>query len=372
MNFTTPIGNLLIATTRPELLAGCACIFVHPDDTRYKKFIGQKAIVPLYDFEIPILADDTVAMDKGTGVVMCASFGDSADVEWYQKHKLTSKEVILADGTISEKIDFIGKMTVKKARAYIIELLKKQNLLVKQETIRHMVAVHERCQHEVEFIMSKQWYIDVLSEKDRFLKAADEIRWHPEHMKNRYKIWVENLKWDWCISRQRYFGVPFPVWYCKKCGKPIFAEESQLPVNPLEQSPLKACTCGCNEFIPETAVFDTWATSSVTPLINAHYKETDDISDEIFPMGMRSQAHEIIRTWAFYTIVKSLYHTGQVPWKDIMISGFVLAKPGEKISKSKNNASNSPMMLIEKHSADAMRYWAANSKLGTDTFVSEE
>lgn len=372
LNFTTPIGNLLIATTRPELLAGCACIFVHPDDTRYKKFIGQKAIVPLYDFEIPILADDTVAMDKGTGAVMCASFGDSADVEWYQKHKLTSKEVILADGTISEKIDFIGKMTVKKARAYIIELLKKQNLLVKQETIHHMVAVHERCQHEVEFIMSKQWYIDVLSEKDRFLKAADEIRWHPEHMKSRYKIWVENLKWDWCISRQRYFGVPFPVWYCKKCGKPIFAEESQLPVNPLEQSPLKACTCGCNEFIPETAVFDTWATSSVTPLINAHYKETDDISDEIFPMGMRSQAHEIIRTWAFYTIVKSLYHTGQIPWKDIMISGFVLAKPGEKISKSKNNASNSPMMLIEKHSADAMRYWAANSKLGTDTFFSEE
>ncbi len=191
-------------------------------------------------------------------------------------------------------------------------------------------------------------------------------------MKNRYKIWVENLKWDWCISRQRYFGVPFPVWYCKRCKKPVFAKGEQLPVNPMEDSPITSCECGCNEFVPEEAVFDTWATSSVTPLINARYGEANDIAKEILPMGMRNQAHEIIRTWAFYTIVKSLYHTGQIPWKDIMISGFVLAKPGEKISKSKNNDSNTPMTLIENHSADAIRYWAANSKLGTDTFFSEE
>lgn len=190
-------------------------------------------------------------------------------------------------------------------------------------------------------------------------------------MKNRYQLWVENLKWDWCISRQRYFGVPFPVWYCKSCRAPIFAKEEQLPVNPLEDNPLEPCSCGCNEFIPEHAVFDTWATSSVTTLINAHYGEPEDISDKILPMGMRSQAHEIIRTWAFYSIVKSLYHTGQIPWKDIMISGFVLAKPGEKISKSKNNASGSPFALIENHSADAIRYWAASGRLGTDTFFSE-
>lgn len=235
-----------------------------------------------------------------------------------------------------------------------------------------MVAIHERCGKDVELIPSRQWYIDVLTDRERFLQAADEINWHPAHMKNRYKIWVENLKWDWCISRQRYFGVPFPVWYCKECKNPIFAEEEQLPVNPLESRPLHPCSCGCKEFFPEEAVFDTWATSSVTTLINARYGEVDDISGEIFPMGMRCQAHEIIRTWAFYSIVKSLYHTGQIPWKDIMISGFVLAKPGEKISKSKNNASNSPMVLIENHSADAIRYWAANSKLGTDTFFSEE
>lgn len=372
LNFQTSSGNLLIATTRPELLAGCVCIFVHPDDAGLKKFVGKTARVPLYDFEIPILTDETVFMDKGTGAVMCATFGDAADVEWYQKHGLPYKKVILPDGTIHEDIAFIGGMRIAKAREHIIELLRKKELLIKQETISHMIAIHERCANAVEFIPSTQWYIDVLSDKEKYLRAADEINWHPAHMKNRYKIWVENLKWDWCISRQRYFGVPFPVWYCKSCQKPAFAREEQLPVNPLEQQPLNACECGCNEFIPETAVFDTWATSSVTTLINARYGEKNDISGEIFPMGMRCQAHEIIRTWAFYSIVKSLYHTGQIPWKDIMISGFVLAKPGEKISKSKNNGANSPMELIERHSADAIRYWAANSKLGTDTFFSED
>lgn len=372
MEFQTPKGNLLIATTRPELLAGCVCIFVHPDDKRFTEYVGQNATVPLYEFEIPILTDEAVSMEKGTGAVMCATFGDATDVEWYHTHKLTYKEVIMPNGTIQETVNYIGGMAIKEARERIIELLREKNLLVKQETINHMIGIHERCGNAVEFLPSKQWYIDVLTEKERFLKAADEIHWYPEQMKNRYTLWVENLKWDWCISRQRYFGVPFPVWYCKNCKEPIFAEEEQLPVNPLESLPLHACTCGCNAFVPEEAVFDTWATSSVTTLINAKYGEPDAISSEIFPMGMRCQAHEIIRTWAFYSIVKSLYHTGKIPWKDIMISGYVLAKPGEKISKSKNNASTSPMALIETHSADAIRYWAANSKLGTDTFFSEE
>jgi len=371
LNFQTSKGPLLIATTRPELLAGCVCIFVHPDDVRYREYIGEKAAVPLYDFEIPIIAEESVSMEKGTGAVMCATFGDSADVDWYQKHSLPCRKIILQDGNISEEIPYIGGASIKKARESITELLREKGLLVKQEVISHMVAVHERCGNEVEFIVSKQWYIDILSEKERFLRAADEINWYPAHMKNRYKLWVENLKWDWCISRQRYFGVPFPVWYCKSCKAPVFAEETQLPVNPLEDRPLKPCSCGCNEFIPEQAVFDTWATSSVTTLINAHYGEPGDISKKLLPMSMRSQAHEIIRTWAFYSIVKSLYHTGQLPWKDIMISGFVLAKQGEKISKSKNNDTHSPLALIETHSADAIRYWTANGRLGTDTFFSE-
>ena len=364
--------KLIVATTRPELLFGCVCLFVNPDDSRYTEYIGKKAIVPLYNYEIPILADEKVDIEKGTGVVMCATFGDTTDVEWYEKYKLPYRKVIEIDGTISKDTPIIAGLKVKEAREKIIECLKENNLLIKSENIIHTVSVHDRCSNPIEIICSKQWYIDILSEKERYLKAADEINWYPSYMKNKYISWVENLKWDWCISRQRYFGVPFPIWYCKKCGEPIYAAESQLPVNPLEDKPIGTCSCGCKEYIAENAVFDTWATSSLTPMINAGWGTNRDYSDKLIPMGMRTQAHEIIRTWAFYTIVRSLYHLGRLPWKDIMISGFVLAKRGEKISKSKNNGILSPSELIKKHSADSLRYWAASTKLGTDTMFSEE
>ena len=372
VRFMVGDSELPVATTRPELLYGCVCLFVHPDDSRYNKFIGDNATVPLYNYQIPIMADGKVDIDKGTGVVMCATFGDATDVEWYEDHKLPYRKVILPDGTICENVPLIGGLKVPDARKRIIRLLSENGLLAKSEAITHTVAIHERCGKEIEIIPSKQWYIDILSNKELFLKAADEINWYPEFMKTRYISWVENLKWDWCISRQRYFGVPFPLWYCKNCGNVIVADEDMLPVNPLETKPGKPCSCGCEEFIPETSVFDTWATSSVTPQINAKWGEKNDISEWLLPMSMRTQAHEIIRTWAFYTIVKSLYHTGQIPWKDIMICGFVLAKKGEKISKSKSNAELSPKALIENHSADAIRYWAASSRLGTDTFFSPD
>lgn len=365
-------NEMLVATTRPELLYGCVCLFVNPQDGRYAGYIGSKAVVPLYDYEIPVIPDEKVDMDKGTGVVMCATFGDSTDVEWYEKHKLAYRKVILADGTIARDVPLLGGLSVMAARKRIMHLLEENGLLKKTERIIHTVAVHERCGKEIEIIPSKQWYIDILSNKDAYLKAADEINWYPEYMKNRYRLWVENLKWDWCISRQRYFGVPIPIWYCKACGKPMPADEGDLPVNPQEVLPKEACSCGSTDFVPENAVFDTWATSSVTPQINARWGEADDMSPELLPMSMRTQAHEIIRTWAFYTIVKSLYHTGRIPWKDIMICGFVLAKKGEKISKSKNNSEISPRYLIENHSADVIRYWSANSRLGTDTFFSRE
>lgn len=372
LDFESDDGGLPVATTRPELLPGCVCVLIHPSDKRYKKFAGKKVKVPLYGFEIPVYEDEQVSMEKGTGAVMCATFGDSADVQWYEKFKLPYKEIIRKDGRIAESIPFTGGMKTAQARAAVVLELESRGLLIKKEELMHTVAVHERCGTDVEIIPSRQWYIDILSEKERFIKAADEIRWHPEQMKSRYLDWVQNLKWDWCISRQRYFGVPFPVWYCAECKKPIFADPGQLPVDPRTDRPLAVCSCGCTEVIPENAVLDTWATSSISPLLNARHGEADDRSKQILPMGMRHQAHEIIRTWAFYTIVRSLYHTGEIPWKDIMISGFVLAKPGEKISKSKNNASNSPTKLIELHSADAIRYWAANARLGTDTFFSED
>jgi valyl-tRNA synthetase len=370
VNFQAGKEKLLVATTRPELLYGCVCLFVNPNDDRYTKYIGKSAMVPLYDYEIPVLADEKVDIEKGTGVVMCATFGDSTDVEWYETHKLSYRKVILPDGTIDESVPLIGGLKVLTARRQIIDLLSENGLLIESKNITHTVSVHERCGKEIEIIPSKQWYIDILTNKELFLKAADEINWYPQYMKNRYVLWVENLKWDWCISRQRYFGVPFPIWYCKNCGNVMIADEDMLPVNPVETRLNKTCSCGCEEFVPETAVFDTWATSSVTPQINAKWDEENDISDKLLPMSLRTQAHEIIRTWAFYTIVKSLYHTGQIPWKDIMVCGFVLAKKGEKISKSKSNSQLSPKLIVENHSADVIRYWAANSKLGSDTFFS--
>lgn len=364
--------ELIVATTRPELLYGCTALFINPEDSRFSSYIGKTARVPLYEFEIPILSDDKVGIDKGTGIVMCATFGDTTDLEWYNKHSLPYRRTIEADGLISSNVAFIGGMNIKSARAEIIRLLEEKGMLKKSEKITHTVSIHERCGNEIEIIPSKQWYIDILSKKEAFLRAGDEINWYPASMKIRYKNWVENLKWDWCISRQRYFGVPIPVWYCRHCGKPMFPGEHELPVNPLETTPNKPCPCGSNEFIPEEAVLDTWATSSLTPLINSRWGENNDITGKLVPMGMRTQAHEIIRTWAFYTIVKSLYHTGKLPWKDIMICGFVMAKKGEKISKSKNNSESSPMQLIQSYSADAIRYWASGTKLGTDTMYSEE
>lgn len=367
INFSVDNKDLEIATTRPEFLGGCVAIFVNPNDERYKNLIGKSAIVPLYNNQVPIIADEKVAIDKGTGVVMCCTFGDQTDMEWQKEYNLPIKKVMQADGTINPKVAIIGGMKTLDARIKIVEELQKKGLLVKSEKIEHSVGVHERCGNEIEIINSKQWYIDILSIKDELIKAADEINWHPEPMKARYLDWVSNLKWDWCISRQRYFGVPFPVWYCKECGDVMIPEDKELPLNPLEHNPHGTCKCGCKDFIPETAVMDTWATSSVSPFINMKYGE-DDERKFLYPMSMRSHAHEIIRTWTFYSIVKSLYHTGQVPWKDLMISGFVLAKKGEKISKSKNNAKMSPNDLLDTYGADMIRYWTASNKLGTDTW----
>ena len=355
---------LSVATTRAELLFGCVCLFVNPEDERYSAYIGKNASVPLYNYEIPILTDKKVSLEIGTGVVMCATFGDSTDAEWYANYKLPYRKVILPNGFIADEVPFIGGLKVIAARKEIIRLLEENGLLLKSEKITHTVATHERCGKEIEIIPSRQWYIDILTDRERFLKAADEINWYPPQMKNRYIAWVENLKWDWCISRQRYFGVPFPVWYCNSCGKAVFAEPRQLPINPLETDYNGTCECGCKEFIAESAVFDTWATSSITPQINSRF------GIDITPMSMRTHAHEIIRTWTFYSIVRSLYHTNGIPWKELMINGFVLAKKGEKISKSKGNTVLSPASLIADNSADVLRYWSANSKLGADTFFS--
>ena len=368
--FVIPDGEVLIvATTRPEYLYGCVCLFVNPEDDRYAAYIGKNAVVPLYNYEVPVMADEKVGIDKGTGVVMCCTFGDSTDAEWYEKYKLPYRKILLPYGVIADDVPYISGMKISAARKEIIKLLDENGLLKKTEKITHTVASHERCGKEVEIIPSRQWYIEVLNKKEKLLKAGNEVKWYPAHMKNRYDSWVENLKWDWCISRQRYFGIPIPVWYCENCGKPAFAKIEQLPINPIETDYLGVCECGSCTFSPDKAVFDTWATSSITPLLNLDKAcEFGITKEEFMPMSMRTQAHEIIRTWAFYTIVKSLYHTGEIPWKEAMICGFVLAKPGEKISKSKSNSKFSPQELINEYSADSLRYYAATARIGTDMY----
>lgn len=362
-----------IATTRPELLPAIVCVFVNPNDEVHKSLIGKTAHIPVIDVEVPIMADEKVAIDKGTGIVMCCTFGDQTDIEWWKKYNLPLKYIFTDNGRITEEVPNYGGLKIKEARKQIIEDLQAGGYVVKIEELEHEVQTHERCGKEVEYSVMKQWFIDIMNHKEDFLKIGDEIKWHPEHMKNRYNEWVENIMWDWCISRQRYFGVPFPVWYCASCGEPIFARQEDLPVNPLVDKPkIDSCKCGCTEFVPETDVMDTWATSSVTPLINMRYGEKENFESFLKPMSIRTNASEIIRTWDFYTIVKSFYHFGTRPWDNVMISGFVMANKGEKVSKSKGNSKVEPMDIINEYSADVVRYWAGSGRLGTDINYSEE
>lgn len=361
-----------IATTRPELLCACDCIFVNPKDEKNLHLLGKKVRVPLYNFYVPVLSDDKVELDKGTGVVMCCTFGDQTDTQWFKKYKLELKVAIDDLGRMTALAGKYEGMKTKEARANIIEDLKAENLLIKQDPISHQVSVHERCGTEMEIKLKKQWFIKTLENKEEWIKKGNEVTWHPSFMKARYMDWVENLMMDWCISRQKYFGVPFPVWYCKDCGEIIVAGEDELPVNPLTTQPKHACKCGCKEFIPESDIMDTWATSSITPQINTKWNVDDDFYKKMMPMTLRPNAHDIIRTWDFYTIVKSFYHSNCLPWENVMISGFIMASQGQKISKSKSNAKNDPLDLIASYSADVVRYWTATGSLGRDIIFNEE
>lgn len=364
-----------IATTRPELLPAIVCVFVNPLDEKHKHLIGKHAHIPVIHVEVPIMGDEKVAIDKGTGVVMCCTFGDQTDIAWWKKYNLPLKNIFTKDGKIIDDVPNYGGLKIKEARKKILEDLTNSGCVVKIEELEHEVQTHERCGKEVEYAVMKQWFIDIMNYKNDFIKIGEEIKWHPEHMHARYDEWVNNIAWDWCISRQRYFGVPFPVWYCADCGNPIFAKLEDLPVNPLKDHPQNGSyceKCGCQKFVPETDVMDTWATSSVTPLINMHYGEKENYEKYLKPMSLRTNASEIIRTWDFYTIVKSFFHFGMKPWSNVMISGFVMASKGEKISKSKGNSKQEPLELIDTYSADVIRYWAGSGRLGTDITFSDE
>ena len=417
-----------IMTTRPELLAACVALVVHPDNAA--KYKGKKAVTPLFNTIVPIIADEKVDKEKGTGVVMCCTFGDETDIEWWKKHKLETRIIIDKFGKLrtaqtsfdkwpclnpeKAKEVFANFENVKtdhqdkklSAKIKSIELLEQSGLTAKEKkAIKHNVKCAERSGSPLELIPTNQWFVKVIDHKERLKKKADECNWHPEFMKHRIHQWIDGLSWDWCISRQRYFGVPFPVWYgaeYKEGGttesflteREIFvAEKEDLPINPLTTLPrrlelieqradgkswtAKDKTSGKTYHVyPELDVMDTWATSSVSPqlsskAINKEFAVDYKRHEKLFPADLRPQAHEIIRTWAFYTIVKAYLHDDSIPWKNLMISGWCLAEDKQKMSKSKGNVVT-PVEIIAENSADVVRYWASTSRLGADTAFSRD
>ncbi|MGC8647832.1 MAG: valine--tRNA ligase [Candidatus Micrarchaeia archaeon] len=360
--------NIVVATSRPELIPACVGIFVNPNDDRYKGMVGKIVKVPISGQEVKVYSDESIKPDFGTGAEMCCTFGDQNDIYLYKKYNLDLRIVIGDDGKFSAG-PYKG-LGIKEARERIIDDLKEKGLVVKEEEIVHSVNVHERCETEIEYLVKEQWFIKYLDMKEQLIGQGQKVKWFPEYMRVRYENWVNGLKWDWCISRQRYFGINFPVWYCKKCGKPKIASEEDLPVNPFIDKPKEPCECGSKEFVPETDVLDTWATSSLTPLINARWG-LDNAFSYIYPMDLRANAYDIIAMWDFTTIAKSLFHTNSIPWRNVMISGQGLDPHGKPMHKSKGNVVE-PMPYIEKYGADAVRYWASSSMLGEDNNFQEK
>ncbi|MGM0404849.1 MAG: valine--tRNA ligase [Thermoplasmatota archaeon] len=359
-------GHLTISTTRPELLPACVAVFVHPDDKQNSDLIGKTAIVPLFEQEVPILEDEKVDMETGTGVVMCCTFGDQTDIDWWYAHDLPLRIAIDETGHMTEKAEEYSGLGVHEARKMILDDLKSVDKLGEQWEITHDVNVHERCDTPIEFLVTKQWFIKYLDLREKYLEVGEDLNWYPEHMKVRYDNWVKSLKWDWCISRQRFHGIPFPVWYCKECGEVKLAEDEQLPVNPLVDEPIGSCEeCGGNDFEPEEDVLDTWATSSLTPYIATRWIDDSQLFDKVFPFTLRPQSHDIISFWAFNTIVKSLFHSEEKPWDDIMIHGYLML-PGGKAFSSSRGIIIDPEEVAEEHGADTIRYLSGSSRPGED------
>ncbi len=399
--------EFIIATTRPELLPACVGVAAHPDDKRYKHLFGKHAITPLFHVPVPIFASEMVEPDKGTGILMVCTFGDATDVMWWRQQQLPLRQIFGRDGRIipitygengweSNKpeaanalfANLVGK-TLKAAQKTIVDLLRDSTgaavgntapLVEEPKPIDHAVKFYEKGDRPLEFITTRQWFVRLLDKKDALLAAGDKIVWHPDFMRLRYRNWTENLQQDWCISRQRASGVPFPLWYKLDAqgnpdfNNPVLARVDQLPVDPCTDVPsgfTEAQRGLPGGFMPETDIFDTWFTSSLTPQIAAKWQLGESPDAKLFPMDLRPQSHEIIRTWAFYTIAKAMLHENTIPWKQVAISGWVLDPDRKKMSKSKGNVIT-PLPLLEEYGADAMRYWAASARLGVDTAFDEQ
>lgn len=414
--------HLVIATTRPELLPACVAVLVHPDDERYKSAIGKNAVTPLFHVPVPIMSDSMADPEKGTGVVMVCTYGDQTDVEWVKRLKLASRQILDRDGHL-QSIEFLpwsrgsyerfsesdeliatgriedwfvslrpdeanhvysqirGKY-VKQAQKIIVEIANTTEGVIDRpkQDITHAVKYFEKGDRPLELIPARQWFTRIIEHKDALVGQGRKIQWHPAHMASRYENWVLGLNQDWCLSRQRFFGVPIPVWY--KLGENgevlydgvIKPRADQLPVDPLDDVP-DGYTADQRDvpggFTGDPDVFDTWATSSLTPQIATHGPLNPERHKKLFPMDVRPQSHEIIRTWAFYTIVKAWMHEREVPWYNVVISGWILDPDRKKMSKSQGNVVT-PEPLIDQYGADCVRYWAGRARVGVDTAFDEQ
>ena len=356
--------GILIATTRPELMSACVAVVIHPEDERYTHLLGKYVEVPLSHQKVKIIADEEVDPEFGTGAVMICTFGDKTDVSWVQKYDLEVIDVIDDSGTLTAAAGRYEGMDLQTCKKQTIEDLDSEGYLLKKEQVDQNVGQCWRCKTPVEILLKEQWFVAVRDLIEKTKVAANEMNWVPEHMKSRMINWADSMEWDWCISRQRIFATPIPVWYCKDCGKVILPEVEDLPIDPTVDKPKHACECGCEEFVPEVDVLDTWMDSSISPLSIAGWPDEDYVNH--FPSNIRPQGHDIIRTWAFYTTLRCLALTDQKPFDDIVINGMVFGEDGNKMSKSRPEFVVGPEEVIEKYGADSLRTWAANSVPGSD------
>lgn len=356
--------GILIATTRPELMSACVAVVIHPEDERYTHLLDKYVEVPLSHQKVKIIADEEVDPEFGTGAVMICTFGDKTDVSWVQKYDLEIINAIDETGTLTAAAGRYEGMDLQACKKQTIEDLDSEGYLVKQEQVDQNVGQCWRCKTPIEILVKKQWFVAVRELIEKTKVAADEMNWVPEHMKSRMMNWADSMEWDWCISRQRIFATPIPVWYCKDCGEVILPEAEDLPVDPTSDKPKHPCKCGYEEFIPEEDVLDTWMDSSISPLSIAGWPDGDYANH--FPSNIRPQGHDIIRTWAFYTTLRCLALTGEKPFDDIVINGMVFGEDGNKMSKSRPEFVVGPEEVIEKYGADSLRTWAANSVPGSD------